>query len=177
MARYLGDHPAFATRLRFASRTPVFWILALYRWGNWIYTGAPAPVAFLCKLVWHPWNSIVSTLFDTHIGVTAQIGPGLYLGHHGGIWVNPHATLGSSCNLSQGSIIGGTGAEQSRDRLPRLGDRVWVGPHAVITGPVRIGNECVIGANSLVAMDLPDKAVVVGVPARILSYSGSARLI
>jgi serine O-acetyltransferase len=42
---------------------------------------------------------------------------------------------------------------------------------------VRIGSGAVIGANSLVASSLPENAVAVGVPARVLSYSGSASLL
>ena len=63
---------------------------------------------------------------------------------------------------------------------PTMSSRSSVAPTvsvAVITGPVKVGDEAVVGANSLVVVDVPNKAVVVGVPAKILSYSGSAKLI
>ncbi|MCA9729033.1 MAG: hypothetical protein KC729_15180, partial [Candidatus Eisenbacteria bacterium] len=74
----------------------------------------------------------------------------------------------------QGVVIGAAGSSES---APTLGDRVWIGPHAVVTGPIRVGSDVVIGANSLVAAPLADRAVAVGVPARVLTYGGSARLI
>ena len=60
---------------------------------------------------------------------------------------------------------------------PILADRVWIGAGAVITGRVRIGSGAVIGANSLVVSNLPENAMAIGVPARVLSYTGSAKLI
>lgn len=146
----------------------------LFRLGTWIYLEAPRALRPLLKFFWWPCNDWISTLYDVHIEVGAKIGPGFYLGHRGGVWINPMSQLGENCNISQGVVIGAAGSDV---RAPVIGDRVWIGPHAVITGPLRVGNDCVIGANTLVVADVPDKAVVVGVPGRILSYSGSARLI
>lgn len=159
--------------MRRVMTTKELWTVYLYRLGNYIYTEAPRPLAGLMKLFWKPWNDWVSTLLDTHLMPTTRIGPGLYIGHTGGIWINPGAQLGTNVNIGQGVVIGAAGGT----RAPILGDRVWVGPHAVITGPVKVGDEAVVGANSLVVVDVPNKAVVVGVPAKILSYSGSAKLI
>ena len=58
-----------------------------------------------------------------------------------------------------------------------VGHGVWIGAGAVITGRVRIGSGAVIGANSLVVSNLPENAMAIGVPARVLSYTGSAKLI
>ena len=58
-----------------------------------------------------------------------------------------------------------------------LGDRVWIGPKATISGPVRIGSGAVIGANSLAITNIAENGVVIGVPAKVISYSGSAKLI
>ena len=63
------------------------------------------------------------------------------------------------------------------EAAPRLGERVWVGPNAVISGPVRVGSGAVVAANTLVVANVPENAVVIGVPARVLSYSGSGNLI
>ncbi len=57
--------------------------------------------------------------------------------------------------------------------FPILGDRVYLGAGAKILGPVRIGSDVVIGANAVVIRDVPDKAVVAGVPAKVLNYKGS----
>jgi serine O-acetyltransferase len=70
--------------------------------------------------------------------------------------------------------IGAPGAAKG---APVLGDRVWIGAGAVITGPVKIGSGAVIAANSLVVSHVPENGVAVGVPARIMSHTGSAKLI
>lgn len=173
LSRYLHPRWSFPRKCRRVLVTKEIWVIWLFRWGSYIYDEAPAPIAALHKLIWWPWNGWVQTLLDTHLLPGTRIGPGLYIGHHGGIWINPGAVVGARCNLAQGIVVGAAGG----GRAPILGDRVWVGPHAVITGPVNVGNDAVIGANSLIVVDVPDKAVMVGVPAKILSYSGSAKLV
>ncbi len=54
-----------------------------------------------------------------------------------------------------------------------LGDRVFIGAGAKILGLITIGNDVAIGANAVVTNSLPDRAVAVGVPAKIISYEGS----
>ena len=46
-------------------------------------------------------------------------------------------------------------------------------PTAIVSSKARIGNDVAIGANAVATKDLPDKAVAVGVPAKIISYDGS----
>ncbi len=103
---------------------------------------------------------------------TATVGPGLYIGHYGGIFVHPEAVIGKNCNLSQGVTIGQSNRGERRG-IPVLGDNVYVGPGAKIFGAVRIGNDVAIGANAVVTCDLPDFAVAVGVPARVVSLAGA----
>ena len=56
---------------------------------------------------------------------------------------------------------------------PTIGDNVYIGPGAKIVGAVKVGNNVAIGANCVVTKDVPDNAVVVGVPGKIISYTGS----
>jgi acetyltransferase-like isoleucine patch superfamily enzyme len=49
-----------------------------------------------------------------------------------------------------------------------IGDNVWIGAKATITKGVKIGNNCVVGANSVVTCDVPANSVVVGAPARVV---------
>lgn len=55
-----------------------------------------------------------------------------------------------------------------------IGNNVYIGPGAKIIGSVKIGDDVAIGANCVVTKDVPDHAVVVGVPGRIISYRGAA---
>jgi len=58
-----------------------------------------------------------------------------------------------------------------------IGDRVFIGPGAAVLGPIRIGNDVLIGANAVVIRSVPDRAVVVGNPARVISFNGSFDLV
>ena len=55
--------------------------------------------------------------------------------------------------------------------VPRLGDRVYVGPGTVIVGDVEIGDDVIIGANSLVNKSIPSGSVAFGCPARVVRGS------
>lgn len=57
------------------------------------------------------------------------------------------------------------------DKRPRIGNNVTVGCHVAIIGDITIGNNVTIGAGSVVVKDVPDNAVVVGNPARIIKYN------
>ncbi len=123
-----------------------------------------------CFATWRLRHAKYKYGFD--ISPTTQIGKGLYIGHFGCLVVNPKAVLGKNVNLSQGVTIG------QANRGPRcgtsiIGDNVYIGPGAKIVGAVVIGNDVAIGANAVVTHDVPDHAVVAGVPARVLSMEGS----
>lgn len=176
--RYAARHEGYRStwaRLKLAARTEAVLALAVYRLGRWLRDEAPAPV----RRGLLPGHAVLHELVRLAIGIClspdARIGPGLYIGHSGGIWVAPGAELGRDCNLSQGVTIGIGGTV--RRGAPAIGDRVWIGPKATLSGPVRVGSDAVIGANSLVVSDVPERGVMVGVPARLVSRSGSAALI
>ena len=109
----------------------------------------------------------ISIPFDT------EIGPGLYIGHFGGIVVNHRSVIGRNCNLSQGVTLGMANRGE-RQGAPRLGDGVYVGPGAKLVGGVTVGDNVAIGANCVVTADVPNDAVVVGVPGRVISQDGAA---
>lgn len=61
----------------------------------------------------------------------------------------------------------------SQPDVPTLGDRVYVGPGAVIAGGVMVNSDAVVGANSLLVQDVQPRGVMIGVPARLVSKTGS----
>jgi len=86
--------------------------------------------------------------------------------------MNRHAVFGNNCNISQGVTIGVSGRGEKRG-VPVIGNNVYIGVNAVIVGKIKVGNNALIAANSLVNKDVPDNAVVMGVPAEIVNYNGS----
>jgi serine O-acetyltransferase len=111
--------------------------------------------------------------FGMFIPFDTQIGVGFFIGHCGDIHFNAQARVGSNCNISQGVTLGQANRGKNKG-APTIGDGVYIGPGAKVVGAVRVGNNVAIGANCVVTKDVPDNAVVVGVPGRVISYDGAA---
>jgi serine O-acetyltransferase len=111
--------------------------------------------------------------FGISISYRTKIGTGLYIGHFRGIVINQKAIIGKNCNISHQVTLGITNRGPKRG-VPTIGDNVYIGPGAKIIGKINIGNNVAIGANCVAARDIPDNAVVVGVPGKVKSWEGSA---
>jgi len=114
----------------------------------------------------------MEVLAGISIPPTCHIGPGLYIGHFGGILIDAECRLGRNCNLSQGVTLGQGGRGETRG-VPVLGDRVHVGANAVVLGQITIGDDAVIGAGAVVMNSVPPRGVALGNPARVVSNEGS----
>lgn len=111
--------------------------------------------------------------YGIQIPFLTDIDKGFYIGHFGEIVVNGDTIIGKNVNISQGVTIG----MANRGRLKGtaiIGDEVYIGPGAKIVGKVIIGRNVAIGANAVITKDIPDNAVVVGIPGRIISYDGAS---
>jgi serine O-acetyltransferase len=106
------------------------------------------------------------------ISPTTSIGPGLYLGHFGGVVISPHAILGANINIAHGVTIGAT-SRGARIGAPTLEDRVWVGTNAILVGKITIGHDALIAPGAFVNFDVPPMAVVLGNPGQIVADTGS----
>ena len=111
--------------------------------------------------------------FGCSIPHMTSIGRGFYIGHIRDIVVNERAVIGDNCNISQGVTIGQANRGR-RKGTPVIGRNVYIGPGAKIVGAVHVGDDVAIGANCVVTDDVPDHAVVVGIPGRVISFDGSA---
>ena len=88
-----------------------------------------------------------------------------------GLVVNDGTRIGDGCFLRHSTTIGNKQLEGGAySASPVLGNRVDVGANSVIIGPVRVGDDAVIGAGAVIVKDVPPYAVVVGNPARIVRY-------
>ena len=96
----------------------------------------------------------------------ATIGGGLYIGHIGGVHINPGAVLGRNCDVAHRVTIG-TSA-MGRQGAPTVGDGVYIGTGATLIGKIRIGDGAKIAANTLVMSNVPAGVTVMGVPGRIV---------
>ena len=94
----------------------------------------------------------------------ATIGRRFFLDHGMGVVIGETAEIGDDVMLYHGVTLGGRSMAKTK-RHPTLGDRVTVGAGAKILGPVLIGSDAQIGANSVVVKDVPAGAVATGIPA------------
>lgn len=122
------------------------------------------------------WRRRTSTVHHAEIDHRARIGPGLYLMHHTGVFIGP-VTIGENCVLHHNVTIGQRVAAGDHG-VPRIGNDVWIGPGATITGDVTIGDGATISAGTVIARDVPPRALVAGNPGRVVNadYDNSAML-
>ncbi|HKN18326.1 MAG TPA: serine O-acetyltransferase, partial [Dissulfurispiraceae bacterium] len=112
-------------------------------------------------------SHVARFLTGIEIHPAAKIGSGFFIDHGMGVVIGETTEIGNDCLLYQGVTLGGTGKEKGK-RHPTLGNNVVVGTGAKILGPMKIGDYVKIGANSVVLNPVPDYAIVVGVPGRII---------
>lgn len=64
--------------------------------------------------------------------------------------------------------------EDINGKAPVIGNNVWIGPGAKLFGDITIGDNVMIGANSVVTKSFPDNVRIAGIPAKIISYEKNA---
>jgi serine O-acetyltransferase len=104
----------------------------------------------------------VLTGIEIHPGAT--IGRRFFIDHGMGVVIGETTEIGDDVMLYHGVTLGGRSLNQGK-RHPTLGNRVTVGAGAKVLGPVRIGDDSAIGANSVVTHDVPTDSIATGIPA------------
>ena len=84
-----------------------------------------------------------------------------------GIVIGETAEVGNDCVIYHGVTLGGVSTAKTK-RHPTLKNNVIVGAGAKILGNITLGENVRVGANSVVLQNIPDNAVAVGIPARII---------
>ncbi len=157
--------------------TQGFWAVFQYRIAHWIYSKITwQPFRFLVMFFTLIWQKVIEMTTGISIPASAKIGHSFYIGHFGGIIINAKTIIGDDCNISQGVTIGVSGIKDNRG-VPVIGNAVYIGANAVVAGNISIGNNVLIGACSLVNQSVVNDAVVVGVPAVVVSNKGSKEYI
>lgn len=96
-----------------------------------------------------------------------KVGKGLYIPHiTGGIICNC-ISMGDNCTITSGVIVGNKGSNENR---PIIGNNVELTVGCKVIGKIRIGNNVIVAPNSVVIKDVPDEAIVSGIPASIIHY-------
>jgi len=153
--------------------TQGFWALLNYRVARYIYVNLKVPILRQFLLVFmYLWRKLIEITTNIYLPWTADIGAGLHIAHFGFLIIHPQTIIGENCSLSQGVTIGiKHGGNYSG--VPKIGNRVYLAPNSVIIGGIDVGDDAVIGAGAIVTKPVPPRAIVVGNPAKIISYKGS----
>ena len=102
----------------------------------------------------------------------AKIGENLFMDHGMGVVIGETSEIGNNVTIYHMVTLGGISPSINSDdqrnskRHPTLMDNVVVGSGAQVLGPVVIGKNAKIGANAVVTKDVPENAVMVGIPAK-----------
>src|SRR5690348_16496188 len=161
-------------RIAHCARTAGVQAVVVYRFGQWLQ-GRSLPVRIVLEPLFLVAQFLVHVLWGIELPRKARIGPGLYIGHFGGITISPETVMGAHCSISPGVVIGLSG-QGERLGVPVIGDDVYIGPGAKVIGKIRIGSSVKIGANAVVYRDVPDNAVAALDPGfRIVSLTGNVR--
>lgn len=139
-----------------------FYAVLLYRIANFFVRHH---IKFLPGVVGH----ILLRRFACEISPYATIGKGFRLHHTPGIVIGWGVQIGDDCEVFQNVTIGENRRESEGQRFPIIGDRCTIYAGACVIGPIRLGDGCRVGANSVVTHDVPANTTVAGIPARPLS--------
>jgi serine O-acetyltransferase len=112
-------------------------------------------------------RTVGTVLLGADFGAGMQIGPGLMLAHPVGVTIGFGLRIGRNVTFAAGVTAAARYYDERDDQqFATIGDGAVLGAHAVLVGGVRIGENAMVGANSVVLSDVADNAVVMGVPAR-----------
>ncbi|MEA2016440.1 MAG: DapH/DapD/GlmU-related protein [Actinomycetota bacterium] len=101
----------------------------------------------------------------------AEIGSGCRIWHSAGVIVGRGVKIGNNVSLFSNAVLGGVGHSifhHGEPGYPVIGDNVIIYSNVTIAGPVKIGNNSTIGANSVVLNSIPDNCMAAGCPAKVI---------
>lgn len=121
-------------------------------------------IPVLPKLIYY----MTYMLFNSSVPASCKIGKKTKFGYGGiGVVIHARAEIGDNCIIGQNTTIGGRSGHYA---VPKIGNNVEICAGSRVLGPIVIGNNVIIGANAVVIHNVPDNAVVAGVPAKIIKF-------
>jgi serine O-acetyltransferase len=160
----LERDPAARSRLEIIVCYSGLHAIWIYRLTHWLWTKD-------WRLTARSLSQVARGLTGIEIHPGAVIGKRLFIDHGMGVVIGETAVVGGDVTLYQGVTLGGTGKDKGK-RHPTISNGVTIGAGAKILGNITIGENCRIGAGSVVLRDVPADSTVVGVPGRVVYQNG-----
>jgi serine O-acetyltransferase len=152
--------PAARSRIEVLTTYPGVHAIIMHRIAHRLWRRGWRYSARLMSFIARVWTNI-----DIHPGAT--IGQRFFIDHGAGVVVGETAEIGDDVTLYHGVTLGGTTWNKGK-RHPTLGDGVMVGAGAKVLGPITLGKNSRVGANSVVVKDVPADRTVVGIPGKVV---------
>src|SRR5215470_4045440 len=139
-----------------------FWAMVVYRFGRWRYGVRPAIVRKFFSLIYHVLYKFVQIITGIQLPCEVDVGCNFIIDHFGGILISGYAKFGDNCRVRNGVVIGILRVGEKS--APIIGNNVDIGVGAKLLGPIRIGDNVIIGANAVVVRDVPNNSTIMAVP-------------
>jgi serine O-acetyltransferase len=142
----------------------------IYRLTHWLWH---RHLYLLARLL----SQMARLLTGIEIHPGAVIGNRLFIDHGMGVVIGETAVVGDDVTIYQGVTLGGTSTSRGVKRHPTIGNGVVIGGGAKILGNITVGDNCRVGAGSVVLRSVPADSTIVGVPGHIVFRNGKRVII
>ena len=164
IAAYKARDPAARTSMEVLLLYPGLKAVCSHRRAHWCYEHN---LKFLARMI--SQASRRRTGIEIHPG--AKIGKRLVIDHGMGIVIGETAEIGDDCLMYHGVTLGGTGKDTGK-RHPTIGNNVLISTGAKVLGPITVGDNSRVAANSVVLKEIPENSTAVGIPAKVVRVAG-----
>ncbi|MEC9381702.1 MAG: serine O-acetyltransferase [Thermodesulfobacteriota bacterium] len=158
--------PAARNILEILISYPGFHAIAWHRLSNFLWRHG---LHLIARII----SNILRTLTGVEIHPAAKIQQGFFIDHGMGVVIGETTEIGNNVTIYQGVTLGGVSIKKGK-RHPTIGNNVIIGAGSKILGPLIIGDNSKIGANSVVINDIPKNSTVVGIPGKVVSQTSSS---
>ena len=142
-----------------------FWVMIVYRFGRWRYQVRPAILRKCFSFIYKILFKFIQIITGIELPCEVDVGRNFVIDHFGGVIVSGYAKFGDNCRIRNGVVVG---LRRVTEKVaPHIGNNVDIGAGAKLLGPIRVGDNVLIGANAVVISDVPDNSIAIGIPAAV----------
>lgn len=161
---YKEKDPAANSAIEIILTYPGLHAVVVHRFSHFLHNNG---LRLLARII----SMIMRFLTGIEIHPGATIGKRLFIDHGMGIVIGETAEIGDDVTIYHGVTLGGTGKDKGK-RHPTIGDNVVIAAGAKVLGPIKVGSDSKIGANSVVLKEVPESSTVVGIPGKVVKING-----